>query len=116
MTKRTLWLLACVVLVAAQLGFLVKARHLVPVIGAWVYDQALAGTGPSVPVDTAQLSDSGPGSLVSAMTLPATMKRGDGENLEAARVVYRSTNGDDDKPTVVSGSVFIPKGEAPEGG
>ena len=36
--------------------------------------------------------------------------------MQAARVVYRSTNGDTEAPTVVSGSVFAPVGPAPEGG
>jgi pimeloyl-ACP methyl ester carboxylesterase len=36
--------------------------------------------------------------------------------MEAARVLYRSTSGDTGAPTVVSGSVFVPKGKAPEGG
>ena len=39
-----------------------------------------------------------------------------GRGLEAARVVYRSTSGDDGQPTLVSGSVFVPKGDAPDGG
>ena len=36
--------------------------------------------------------------------------------MQAARVVYRSTSGDDMSPTIVSGSVFVPKGDAPDGG
>jgi Secretory lipase len=68
------------------------------------------------PIATADLSGSGPGSLVSASTMPGFSRTADGSNVTAARVVYRSTNGDSGRETVVSGSVFIPKGTAPEGG
>ncbi len=69
-----------------------------------------------VPIATADLSGSGPGSLVSAMTMPGFIRTVAGRNLQAARVVYRSTSGDDGSPTVVSGSVFAPMGPAPERG
>ena len=36
--------------------------------------------------------------------------------VRAARVFYRSTNGDTGQPTEVSGSVFVPVGTAPPGG
>jgi hypothetical protein len=80
---------------------------------------ALRGDVPTaepVPVATADLSGTGPGTLVSATTMPALQKTIGGRQMQAARVVYRSTNGDTGAPTVVSGSVFTPVGEPPEGG
>ncbi len=40
----------------------------------------------------------------------------DGRSVRSARVVYRSTSGDDGSPTVVSGTVFTPLGQPPSGG
>jgi hypothetical protein len=68
------------------------------------------------PISTAELSDTGPGSLVSAVTMPGFTRTYHNYRLQAARVVYRSTSGEDDSPTVVSGSVFAPVGPAPAGG
>jgi pimeloyl-ACP methyl ester carboxylesterase len=70
----------------------------------------------AVPIQAADLSRNGPGSLVSAMTMPGLAASSDGLHLQAARVVYRSTSGDDGAPTVVSGSVFVPLGSPPPGG
>ncbi|MDT5068246.1 MAG: hypothetical protein QOK02_4401 [Mycobacterium sp.] len=72
--------------------------------------------GQAVPIPTANLTGSGPGSLVSAMTMPGLVSSGDGRHLQAARVVYRSTSGDDGAPTVVSGAVVVPLGAPPPGG
>lgn len=69
-----------------------------------------------VPVHTADLGGAGPGSLVSAMTMPSLQRTITGRQLQAARVVYRSTNGDTGAQTTVSGSVFTPLGEPPKGG
>ena len=68
------------------------------------------------PIPGADLSGSGPGSLVSAMTMPEFSRTPQGSQMNAARVVYRSTNGDTGEPTEVSGSVFVPQGSAPAGG
>jgi hypothetical protein len=68
------------------------------------------------PLAGADLGGSTPGSLVSAMTMPAFLDAASSRNLKAARVVYRSTNGDSGAPTTVSGSVFTPEGEPPQGG
>jgi hypothetical protein len=68
------------------------------------------------PIDGADLAGSGPGSLVSAMTMPEFGRSPQGSGLNSARVVYRSTNGDSGEPTVVSGAVFTPSGAAPAGG
>ena len=116
MAKRAFWLGMCVVLVAALLGVGVKARPFVPLVGAWMYDTIQRPPGAPVEVSTADISDAGPGSLLSAKTMPGVARKWFGRHMEAARVIYRSTNGDDNSPTVVSGSVFIPKGDAPEGG
>ncbi len=72
--------------------------------------------GPPVPVDTADLTEAGPGSLVTATTMPGVTRRVEARDLHAARVLYRSTSGGTAAPTVVSGSVFTPKGTPPPGG
>lgn len=80
----------------------------------------LAGEPPAAaspqPIEGADLSGTGPGSLVSAMTMPEFARSPQGSVLNSARVVYRSTNGDSGEPTVVSGAVFTPAGAAPAGG
>lgn len=68
------------------------------------------------PIEGADLSGTGPGSLVSAMTMPEFTRSPQGSALNSARVVYRSTNGDSGEPTVVSAAVFTPGGTAPAGG
>jgi pimeloyl-ACP methyl ester carboxylesterase len=72
--------------------------------------------GAPVAVATADLTGAGPGSLVSATTMPGVTRTFQGRGFEAARVLYRSTSGDTGAETVVSGSVFVPKGKAPAGG
>jgi hypothetical protein len=74
------------------------------------------GRGNPVPIASADLNDSGPGSLVSATTMPGYSNTADGRPMHSARVVYRSTSGDTGDPTVVSGTVFTPLGDAPQGG
>ncbi len=85
---------------------------------AWKLSGLLsAGDGDDpVPVAGADLSGSGPGTLVSAMTMPGFSRSREGQLVDAARVVYRSTSGDTGQQTEVSGSVFTPKGTAPDGG
>jgi dienelactone hydrolase len=72
--------------------------------------------GPPVRIATADFTGTGPGSLVTATTMPGVTRTIQGRKLVAARVLYRSTNGDTGEPTVVSGSVFTPRGSAPPGG
>ena len=82
--------------------------------GASVDEPERGSAGGSVRVLSADLTGSGPGSLVRAMTMPGlhdVLER----RMRAARVVYRSTSGDG-QPTVVSGSVFTPSGDPPNGG
>ena len=73
------------------------------------------GPAQPVPVAGADLSGAGPGSLVSATTMPGFLHDVHAHRMQAARVIYRSTSGDG-QPTVVSGSVFIPGGDPPDGG
>ncbi|WP_328354027.1 lipase family protein [Mycobacterium sp. NBC_00419] len=73
-------------------------------------------TAPPVAVSTANLGGTGPGTLVSAMTMPNLTGVLSSLGVRSARVVYRSTEGDTGEPTVVSGTVFVPKGSAPQGG
>ena len=56
------------------------------------------------PIPGADLSGTGPGSLISAMTMPEFSRSPQGSQISAARVVYRSTDGDTGAPTEVSGS------------
>ena len=49
------------------------------------------------------------------MTIPK-LSRQLPSGIQAARVVYRSTEGDTGAPTQVSGTVFAPAGAAPAGG
>jgi hypothetical protein len=113
MVKRLLVAIVCVALVS---GVAYGVKPFAPIVGAWVYDQVAPSAGPPEPVASAQLNGSGPGSLVRATTLPGVMRKWDGRSMTAARIVYRSTSGDTQLPTVVSGSVFIPHGDAPGGG
>lgn len=77
---------------------------------------SLAGrVGEPVPVKTADLGGTGPGSLISAMTMPEVSRQSPEYRMNVARVVYRSTNGDG-QATEVSGTVFVPRGNPPDGG
>lgn len=110
-----LWTAIAVVVVAA----LFAAMSLQPIalmLGLRLLNQFPSSGGPPVPVASAELGGEEPGSLVTATTMPAVTRTFEGRPLQAARVVYRSTNSDGGTPTVVSGSVFTPKGRAPEGG
>lgn len=72
--------------------------------------------GEPAPVSSADLTGSGPGSLVSAMTMPQVVHQMYNSAVRAARVVYRSTEGDSGDPTQVSGSVFVPSRTPPDAG
>lgn len=61
------------------------------------------------------LLDDGPGSLLTATTLPAVDLRVRAATTLAARFTYRSTSVDGDG-TTASGSVFVPRGRPPAGG
>jgi pimeloyl-ACP methyl ester carboxylesterase len=68
-----------------------------------------------VHVATADLSGTGPGSLVEAKTIP-DIDRSVPLGTVSARVIYRSTSGIDGSQTEVSGAVFVPPGRPPRGG
>jgi pimeloyl-ACP methyl ester carboxylesterase len=112
MRRRTALLAAAVVaiVVVAIVGFPFAKS-----VGMRVIDSMRGTAGDPVPVETADLSGTGPGSLVSAMTMPGFARREPEYRTRAARVVYRSTTGDR-QPTQVSGSVFVPRGDPPPGG
>jgi hypothetical protein len=116
MIKRLLVFTVVGACVAIQIGLVAKFYPLAPLIASAAYDLVAPSGGPPVPVTAAQLGGSGPGSVMSAITMPNITRRWEGRRLQAARVVYRSTSGDDNQPTMVSGSVFVPKGRAPDGG
>ena len=61
-------------------------------------------------------SGSGPGTLHSANTLPTIDRRLSEITSIAARVQYTSSSGLNDNQTQVTGTVFAPKGNAPDGG
>jgi pimeloyl-ACP methyl ester carboxylesterase len=61
-------------------------------------------------------SGSGPGTLHSASTLPTIDRRLSEITSIAARVEYTSSSGISDGQTQVTGTVFAPKGKAPDGG
>lgn len=106
---------ALVVVVAGALA-IVPLRPVATMLAIKFLNQFPASGGPPVPVETADTSGTGPGSLVSATTMPGVTRTVEGRQLRAARVVYRSTSGDTGAPTVVSGSVFTPLDAAPAGG
>jgi Secretory lipase len=57
-----------------------------------------------------------PGALSSANTLPTVDRQLRAVTSLAARMTYTSTSGIDDGHTEVTGSVFVPRGKAPDGG
>jgi pimeloyl-ACP methyl ester carboxylesterase len=71
--------------------------------------------GGAVELGPPDLTDDGPGSLVSVEVMHGSEELEDA-NATYARVVYRSTSGIDDSPTEVSGVVAIPPGTPPKGG
>ncbi|BDX33876.1 putative lipase [Mycobacterium antarcticum] len=69
--------------------------------------------GTALPAD---LSGSGPGTVLSANSMPTLDRRVSGVTSVAAKIVYTSTSGVTNEPTEVTGTVFAPKGKPPEGG
>ncbi|MFV1363139.1 lipase family protein [Mycolicibacterium elephantis] len=111
-------LIVAVALVAVVLGGLVimPLRPIATMLAIRGLNQFPSSGGPPVPIQSADTSGTGPGSLVSATTMPGVTRTVEGRRLRAARVVYRSTSGDTGEATVVSGSVFTPLNDAPDGG
>jgi Secretory lipase len=116
MVKKAVVLACLVLVIAAEIVALNAILPIATTVGMRILNQFPSSGGPPVPVKTAVLKNTGPGSLVTATTMPGVTRTFEGSDLMAARVVYRSTSGDTGEPTVVSGSVFTPKGKAPEGG
>jgi hypothetical protein len=106
-------LLAIAVVAVAVVAFV--SIPFMRAIGQRIYDSLQGPVGAPVPVRTADLSGTGPGSLLSAMTMPEVSRQAPQYRMDIARVVYRSTSGDG-QATEVSGSVFVPRGTAPDGG
>ena len=102
-----------VVVWVAVAAAVVLLAALTPVV--WNVWLRPSGDGPT-PIDGADLSGTGPGTLVSAVTMPDFAHTNSGRGMRSARVVYRSTNGDTGAQTEVSGSVFTPLGDPPPGG
>src|SRR5262245_57828988 len=115
MRRRGLWAGLALVFVAEIVAVVLLLPYLQPSV-IKVLDVFPSSGGAPVHVATADLTDAGPGSLVSAITMPAVTRTFAGRDFQAARVLYRSTSGDTGAPTVVSGSLFVPKGKAPDGG
>jgi hypothetical protein len=88
---------------------------------AWVFGPDIAkhfndASSETSQIATAHIGGDEPGSLVSATTMPELDKDPDSALWTSARILYRSTSGDTGQPTVVSGSVYIPKTPVPAGG
>ncbi len=123
--RRALMVLGVVIVVLAGGAAAVAVSPQVRDLGSQVYDNTVGrlfshpdtdAAGDPQPVPGADLRGSGPGSLVAAVTMPAFARTSYGSEMRSARVLYRSTNGDTDAPTVVSGAVFVPPGDPPAGG
>ena len=104
--------------VAAGLGVALVAGSITV---AWVFGPDIVNhfkdaSSESSQIATAQIGGSEPGSLVSATTMDQLDKDPDSALWSSARVLYRSTEGDTGQPTVVSGSVYVPKAPVPAGG
>lgn len=65
---------------------------------------------------SADLGGRGPGSLLSAESMPNLISAIDDTGAQTARISYRSSDGDTRSETVVSGTVFVPAGKPPTGG
>ena len=113
--KAVLWFSVFVVF-ALVIAMVVTFQAAIYTVATRIVDQFPGPGGAPKPVVSADFTDSGPGSLVTATTMPGVTRTYEGRGLQAARVVYRSTSGDTGEPTVVSGSVFTPPGRAPQGG
>lgn len=112
MSRRTfLWALAIGAVIVLAAGSVVAVS---PPVRQFLGMET--GVDDPQPIATADLTGAGPGTLVSAVTMPAFSSRLTGAQVRAARVVYRSTNGDTGAATEVSGSVFTPSGTPPPGG
>ena len=67
-------------------------------------------------ITTVKVGGTDPGSVVHAESFPNIDDSISNLGANAARIEYRSTSGIDEKPTIVSGTVFSPSKAAPNGG
>lgn len=102
-------LLACSIAVAAFAMVATGCTHRAPA------EATDPGAAASVALP-AQLGGESPGSLLSASSLPTLDRRLSAAASVAARITYLSTSGVDGTVKEVSGTVFAPRGSAPEGG
>jgi hypothetical protein len=107
-----------VITLATGLGVVLVAALIAVawVFGPGIVDHFSDASSETSQIATAHIGGSDPGSLVSATTMDALNRNPDSGLWESARVLYRSTSGDTGQPTVVSGSMYIPKTPVPEGG
>lgn len=115
MTRRRVLLIAVPVLIVVVVLVVVSLTVGRPALERLVSGSRSDSSEPK-PIESADLSGTGPGSLVSAVTMEALSRTNFGRSVRSARVLYRSTSGDDGAPTVVSGTVFTPVGDPPPGG
>jgi alpha-beta hydrolase superfamily lysophospholipase len=115
MRTAALWIIVALVAVGGGVAVL-RTQPIAALLAARALNQFATSGGAPTEIPTADLTATGPGSLVSATTMPAVTRTVEGRSLQAARVIYRSTSGDSGEPTVVSGSVFTPRGDAPAEG
>jgi pimeloyl-ACP methyl ester carboxylesterase len=114
--RRGLWAIAAVVALVLQLAVLNWLSPVVGLLAPLVPRTFAVAAGAPRPIENIDITDSGPGTLLSATTMP-TLDRGYlGADIRAARIFYRSTDGDSNKFTAVSGSVFLPVVRPPDGG
>jgi hypothetical protein len=107
-----------VIALAAGLGVVLVAASITV---AWVFGPDIVNhftdaSSESSQIATARIGGTDPGSLVSATKMDELDKNPESKIWQSARVLYHSTNGDTGQPTVVSGSVYIPKTPVPAGG
>ncbi len=89
---RVLWIGIAIVV---TLGLVVVASPFGLDAAGSMFGWLRAGDKPKpAPIEGADLGGAGPGSLISAMTMPEFLDAVDNPDLRAARVAYRSTNGD----------------------
>lgn len=116
MKRRKVLLIAVPVLLVAVVLVLVSLTVGRPALERLVSGSRSSEANAPDVIATADLTGTGPGSLVSAVAMEDFSRTNYGRSVRSARVVYRSTSGDDGSPTVVSGSVFTPLGQPPAGG
>jgi pimeloyl-ACP methyl ester carboxylesterase len=114
--RRGLWVIAAVLALVLQLGVLNFLRPVLGLVSRPLFDTFEVARGAPQAIPNIDTSESGPGTLLSATTMPTLDPRHMGSRIKAARVLYTSTVGDTSDRTVVSGSVFIPVGAAPPDG